>query len=170
MSIRQVAAVAGVSPMAMYRHFADKDALIDALMLDGLATWEETVAAVEEDDPIRWLEKVCNAFIEYAISDPHRFDAAFLLPARGARRYPHDFVARRSPGVTMSLERLDEAQRRGVPMRLPSERIMPMLSGLLQGMVSLHRSGRFSSEEDLRILSSTAVRDLLSLVTGSETH
>jgi AcrR family transcriptional regulator len=36
-TIRKIAERAGMSPMAMYRHFANKDALLDALMEDGLA-------------------------------------------------------------------------------------------------------------------------------------
>lgn len=37
LSIRKVARRAGVSPMAMYNHFADKNALLNALMEDGFA-------------------------------------------------------------------------------------------------------------------------------------
>ena len=88
LSVRKVAARAGVSTMAMYRHFADKDALLNALMDDGLAAWEKVVRAVRAEDPMEWLEAVIEAFLKFALTQPHRFDAAFFLPAPEARRYP----------------------------------------------------------------------------------
>ena len=53
LSVRAVAAAAGLSAMAMYRHFKDKDALVDALMRDGFAAWEAKVAAITTRDPMR---------------------------------------------------------------------------------------------------------------------
>jgi AcrR family transcriptional regulator len=43
LTIRKVAACAGVSPMALYRYYVDKDAPQDALVEDGLAAWEKVV-------------------------------------------------------------------------------------------------------------------------------
>ena len=168
LSVRQVAAACGVSPMAMYRHFADKDALIDALMLDGLSTWDEMVARIRVKDPIRWIERACEAFTEFAITDPHRFEAAFLLPARSASRYPDNFHSRRSSGLATAFARLEEAHAKGFVLKLPPERILPMISAVMLGMVVLYRSGRLSSEADLRKLSKTAIRDLLLLGTKDE--
>ena len=36
LSMRDIAKTAGITPMAIYRHYADKQALIDALVLDAL--------------------------------------------------------------------------------------------------------------------------------------
>jgi AcrR family transcriptional regulator len=164
LSVRKVAADAGVSPMAMYRHFEDKDALIDALMEDGLATWEKTLAGVKARAPTRWIERTCEAFIEFAITDPHRFEAAFLLPARGARKYP-SALEKPSPVLAMIIAKLQEQESRGGRFQLPIERILPMLSAIMFGMVALYRSGRLPSAGDLRKLSRTAVSDLLSVTT-----
>ena len=46
LSMRRIAQESGMSPMSLYRHFADKDALLNALMADGLAAWEERVRAI----------------------------------------------------------------------------------------------------------------------------
>jgi len=37
LSLRSVARRVGITPMAIYRHFDSKEALVDALVLDGLA-------------------------------------------------------------------------------------------------------------------------------------
>ena len=43
LSLRGVAKTVGITPMAIYRHFASKEALVDALVLDGLAQWSARV-------------------------------------------------------------------------------------------------------------------------------
>ena len=45
---------------------------------------------------------------------------------------------------------------------LPPLRIALMLSALVQGLVSMHRAKRFSSDGDFRSLYRAAVRDCLS--------
>jgi len=163
LSVRQVASAAGLSPMAMYRHFADKDALIDALMRDGFAAWEKIAGGISARDPVRWLEKLVEAYLDFALDDPHRFDAAFLLPAREARKYPDDFAAGRSPVIAMTMARIEAAQASGAIAPLPPLRIALMLSGLLQGLVSMHRARRFASDAQFRALYRTAVRDCFAL-------
>ena len=61
-SMRRIAAKVGITPMAIYKHYPDKDALLNALMLDGFAAWEARVAAlkVQENTP--------NAFLRLAVS------------------------------------------------------------------------------------------------------
>lgn len=152
LSIRAVAKSAGLSPMAIYRHFADKDALVDALMRDGFAEWERIGRTIRHKDPIQWLHMGFNAFLEFALKQPHRFDAAFLLPARTARRYPDDFAAGRSPAVAMFQARLDEARAQGRIDDTPTLDIVLTLSALAQGLVSMQRAGRFTDERAFRAL------------------
>ncbi len=155
LSIRVVARDVGLSPMGIYRHFPNKEALIDALMLDGFAVWEATVRAIDAPDPMAWLQRVLDAFLEFAVADPHRFNAAFLLPARSARRYPEDFSAGRSPVVSLMIERIDEAKAAGRLVDEPSSQIALTLSALAQGLVSMERAGRFTSEAHFRIIYTT---------------
>jgi AcrR family transcriptional regulator len=162
LSIRRVATRAGLSTMAMYRHFADKDALIDALMLDGFAAWEKIAGAIKSRNSMRWLEQLGEAYLDFALNDPHRFDAAFLLPAREARKYPRDFAAGRSPVIAMMITRIEAAQAEGLLAPLSSLRMALMLSALLQGMLSMHRARRFTSDTEFRALYRGVLRDCLS--------
>lgn len=161
LSVRKVARRAGVSPMAMYNHFADKDALLNALMEDGFATWEGIVRAIRARDPMEWLERLMDEFLDFALAQPHRFDAAFLLPATKARQYPDDFVAGRSPVVAMMMVRIDQAKAEGQLGNEPALEVALALSAMAQGFVSMHRAGRFSSEKQLRTLYRKAVRHCL---------
>jgi AcrR family transcriptional regulator len=158
LTIRKVAAGAGLSPMALYRHFADKDALLSALVEDGLASWEKVVRSLKEQDPMRWLEELIEAYMNFALKQPHRFDAAFFLPAPDARQYPGDFAAGRSPVTAMIMVRIDQARADGDIGVKPALEIVLSLSALAQGMVSMLRANRFSDEKHFKDLFRTALR------------
>jgi len=161
LSVRKVATRAGVSTMAMYRHFADKDALLNALMDDGLAAWEKVVRAIRAEDPMEWLEAVIEAFFKFALTQPHRFDAAFFLPAPEARRYPDDFVAGRSPVIAMIMVRIDQAKADGRLGGTPAVDVALALAGMAQGLVSMQRAKRFSSDKQFRTLFRAQLRHCL---------
>jgi AcrR family transcriptional regulator len=161
LTVRKVAMRAGMSPMAMYRHFADKNALLDALMEDGLAAWEKIVRAIRTRDPMEWLEQLGEAYLNFALREPHRFDAAFFLPAPKARQFPDDFVAGRSPVLAMAMVRIDQAKAEGKLGDKPALEMALALAAFGQGFVSLHRANRFSSDTTFRALYRTAQRHLL---------
>lgn len=156
LSMRTVAKDAGLSTMAIYRHFPTKDSLLDALMLDGFDAWEARVAGLEEADPLVWLERLLEAFLAFAVEDPHRFDAAFLLKASGAKQFPNDFEGS-SRVISRITARIDEARARGRLRDTPSLDIAMTLSALAQGLVSMDRAGRFGSPEQFRDIYRMAV-------------
>jgi AcrR family transcriptional regulator len=158
LTVRKVAQRAGMSAMALYRHFADKDALLNALMDDGFAVWEATVRSIRAEDPIQWLEEVQEAFLDFALTEPHRFDAAFLFPAPKARQFPDDFAAGRSPAIAMITARIDQAKAQGRLGGGPALEIALGLAALAQGLVSMQRANRFSSEEQFKALFRVTLR------------
>lgn len=164
---RKVAQSAQMSTMAMYRHFADKDALLNALMEDGLQTWEARARAIGESDPMEWVEKLGEAYLDFAITEPHRFDAAFFLPAPEARRFPDDFAAGRSPVLAMAMQHIERARADGRIGNTPALEIALTLAALGQGFVSMHRANRFSSEEQFRTLYLTSLRQCLASFTSA---
>ena len=165
LSVRKVAERAGVSPMAMYNHFADKDALLNALMEDGLAAWERMARAIRARDPMDWLDRLMEAFLDFAVDEPHLFDAAFLLPASKARLYPDDFVAGRSPVIAMMMVRLDQAKADGRLVNKPTLDMALAMAAMSQGFVSMHRARRFSGDKQFKALFRTGIRDCLEAFT-----
>lgn len=158
LTIRKVAARAGVSPMALYRHFADKDALLSALVEDGLAAWEKVVRSLTAQDPMEWLDELSEAYMDFALEQPHRFDAAFFLPAPNARQYPGDFAAGRSPVIAMIMVRIDQARADRRVGDEPALEFVLSLSALAQGMVSMLRANRFSDEKHFKYLFRSVLR------------
>ena len=152
LSMRRIAEESGMSPMSLYRHFADKDALLNALMADGLLAWEERVRAIRAKAPLPWLECLTDEFLAFALEEPHRFDAAFFLPAPKARQYPGDFEAGRSPVIAMAVVKIDQARAEGLIGDTPALDVALTLSALAQGLISMHRAQRFSSDAEFAAL------------------
>ena len=150
LSIRAVGRHAGMSAMAIYRHFPDKGALIDALMDDGFAAWELIVDNIDCDDGVEWLKHAAASYVDFALTDPHRFDAAFLLPAPRARIFPSDFEAGRSRVISCMLVQIEKAQAQGHLLDESPLQLVLQMSALAQGLVSMHRAGRFGSDAQFR--------------------
>jgi AcrR family transcriptional regulator len=157
-SMRRIAGKVGITPMAIYKHYPDKDALLNELMLDGFAAWEAKVDAIKAKGPLAWLERVNDAFLEFAITEPRRYEAAFLLRASRARQYPHDFAAGRSPVVSKMQAQLAAAQTDGIIADVPVTEIALTIAALNQGLVAMYRAGRFAGEEEFRAAYRAATR------------
>lgn len=148
--MRRIAEIVGVTPMAIYKHYANKDAILNALMLDGFASWEARVSEIAERNPTDWLRRLSEAFLDFALTEPRRFEAAFLLSASQARQYPRDFVEGHSPVMTQVHRRIEEARSQGYFAGAPAVEIGLAFSALCQGLVSMYRAGRFASEKEFR--------------------
>jgi AcrR family transcriptional regulator len=150
LSMRALAKDVGLTPMALYRHYADKEALIDALTIDALDEWHSRVIAIREPDAMTWLWRMSEAFLEFALHSPRRFEAAFELPARNARQYPDDIAAGKSPVLKLLADRITEAQRNGAFAAVSPTEVAMAVWALGQGMVTLYRANRFTGEADFR--------------------
>jgi AcrR family transcriptional regulator len=147
-SMRRIADRVGITPMAIYKHYPDKDALLNALMLDGFVAWEARVEKIREPEPLDWLRKMGEAFLDFALHQPRRYEAAFLLKASAARRYPGDFVTGRSPVVSKFMARVEAARARGLVADVPTIDITIHFTALTQGLVDMYRAGRFAGEAE----------------------
>jgi len=161
LTIRKVAQRAELSPMALYRHFADKDALLNALMEEGLAAWEKIARAIRAQDPVEWLQALGEAHLDFALEQPHRYDAAFFLPAPAARRYPDDFAVGRSPVMSLVMARIDQAKAGARLRDKPTLEIGLAIAAVGHGLVSMYRANRFASEKQFKALYRAAQSQLL---------
>jgi AcrR family transcriptional regulator len=172
LSLRKVASDVELTPMAIYRHFADKDALVEALVLDALARWAGRVAAVRIEDPVAWLEAVGEEFLVFALEEPRRFELAFLARSTRARRIPDDFDEGRSTAGQLWMARLKELRARGrlAPDVAPVDVGFTMWA-LAQGLVTLYRAGRFvGGAAEFRAFYSRSIRRCLASFIIVEAH
>jgi AcrR family transcriptional regulator len=151
LSMRTIAADLGITPMALYRHFRDKDELLDALSQDALNEWLRRLQEIGSESPLKWLHESFERFLAFALDSPTRFEAAFLLPAPKARRFPDDITLRRSPTLTLMMNHIERAQFEGSFCRDESPEYIAMTFwALAQGLVALFRAGRFTGATEFR--------------------
>ncbi|MBE1536603.1 TetR/AcrR family transcriptional regulator [Actinomadura algeriensis] len=88
-ALREVTRRAGVAPNAAYRHFPNRDALVQAVSLQAMAelarAMEEDLAALgPADDPARAararFRAVGTGYLRFARAEPGLFRAAFYVP------------------------------------------------------------------------------------------
>lgn len=79
LSLRDLAAQAGVSSAAPYRHFDNRAALIKALVDDGIDTLFRSYAAAAEAAvaPVDRLRIACRSYLDFAERQPERFRLIF---------------------------------------------------------------------------------------------
>jgi len=136
--IAEVAAAAGVGRAPVYRHFAAREALIEALRLyaseEAQMRFEE--ARVDEGDPVEALERMVAAML--ALGDRYRVI------------FPHDQHGppRRSEVLLKPLTRLiARAQAEGaIDPELPPSWVIATLRGLLRTAVGEIEARRLSRE------------------------
>ena len=80
MTMRAVAAAAGVSPPAVYLHFADKDELIFAVCQDIFRQLDEAIESAGEgiDDPIEAMKAKGKAYVHFGLEHPDHYRVLFM--------------------------------------------------------------------------------------------
>jgi AcrR family transcriptional regulator len=82
-SIRAVAEVVGVSPPSIYRHFADKDELIGAVVAELFEQLDDVIvkAGAGAADAAARLEQQGLAYVQFARAHPEEYRLATMEPA-----------------------------------------------------------------------------------------
>jgi AcrR family transcriptional regulator len=170
LSMRDIARAAGITPMAIYRHYANKQVLIDALVLDALGEWSALVAAIPPAPPLEWLRRIGEAHLDFALLTPRRYELAFLTHTKAARRYPDDFVAGRSPAGTLQLKLIEGLMADGVLAAPSAIEIVTANAAVSQGLITLYYAGRIAGgETEFRTLyRNTTARCMAAFFTGKK--
>ncbi len=76
LTVRAVAAAAGVAPMGVYNHFDGKDGLLSAAVSDGFAEFAQTISTTENDPTDRLLASG-RAYRAFALANPTLYSLMF---------------------------------------------------------------------------------------------
>jgi AcrR family transcriptional regulator len=162
-SMRRVAEAVGITPMAIYHHFPSREALLNTITdreFDRLLSSMQAHplhGAIEDR-----LLAVMAAYIDYAFAQPRIFDFVFSRPRPGARQYPKDFRARRSPTLNLVADLLAAEMKQG---SLKKEEVWEVAFALwahVHGYIMLYRAGRVGlSEKEFRKLLRRSIRRFL---------
>ncbi|HEY5803187.1 MAG TPA: TetR/AcrR family transcriptional regulator [Lysobacter sp.] len=147
-SMRRVAAAVGLTPMAIYRHFPNREALLKRMSDDSFdAIARHWHARGRGGDVGERLIAVQRIYLDFALAHPHRFDHAFSTPRSDARRFPEDFHARLSPTLNVVADAVEDAMRAGLLKQDDVWDVTMTLWAHTHGLIALYRAGRFSYDE-----------------------
>lgn len=147
-SMRRVADAVGITPMAIYRHFTNREELLkqisDIAFQEVAQQW---ASRAQHPDLMHGLLHSMENYLDYALQHPHLFDYSFSVARDDARRFPEDFHARLSPTLNVVADMLNEGIRRGLLRERDPWDLAMVLWGQAHGLISLYRAGRFSYDE-----------------------
>jgi AcrR family transcriptional regulator len=142
-TMRRVAVAVGITPMAIYRHYPDRSSLLNALADEGFEELAAQLANKRFSGSIEQrLTKMGEIYLEHALQHPRLFELMFLKPREGARRYPQDFKAGRSPTANLMTEVVQEGMNSGYFRKDDAWEIVFEMGALSHGLIMLYLGGR----------------------------
>lgn len=150
LTIRAAADRTGVTVAAPYRHFADKDALLAAVLVDGLADLRQGLDATADTasartDPLTRLHALGHHVVDLALAEPVL--VRLLLSTEqgsGSRPEVEDAVAQT---FACFAEAIDEAVDAGAVEVASTEDALVMMRCVVQGLAGLVAQSAMAREE-----------------------
>ena len=152
--LREATRRAGVSPNAAYRHFANREALLDEVGLAaadqiGVVMREAVAEAQPIDDEsvaVSQLVAACRAYLDFALTEPGLFDVAYRISDAGLDALKVD--RSKAPNLPDSVIR-DVLSNPEVtfPDRVDVRGLVILLWSVLHGFASLSTSGPLRGEK-----------------------
>jgi AcrR family transcriptional regulator len=162
-SMRRVASAVGITPMAIYHHFPGREALLNYITDREFAQLLGYIQA----HPLRGngearVTAVIEGYVDYALARPRVFDYVFSRRRPGARQFPKDFRARRSPTLNPVADTIAAAMEQGYLKKDDVWEIAFAVWAHVHGYVMLYRAGRIGlSEKEFRELIHRSLRRLV---------
>ena len=121
LSLREIAREMGLTPSALYRYYASRDAILTALTMRGFADLGAAVEAAAATAPPQQfcpaMLAACHAFRTWALEHPHEYGLMFGTPV---------------PGFTIDTEQVTDAV-----MRTGMVLIAQLVGGVQAGLVTV---------------------------------
>jgi AcrR family transcriptional regulator len=144
-TMRRVATAVGITPMALYRHYPNRDGLLNTVADSGFVELAAKLADLRLTGRIdRQLLKILDVFLDHAFDNPRLFELMFLTKREGARQYPEDFRMRRSPTANASADVIARAMETGYFRKDDVWEIVFEIGALMQGLIMLYLGGRMA--------------------------
>ncbi len=150
LSLRELARDIGVSHAAPGRHFKDKQALLDALALDGYERMNQALTAAADHPDQTFEERVtalARAYLGFAVENPALLELMF------ARKHDPDSSAQLAAAVDRSLgsitRMIADGQERGEIVQGDPERITTVAAASLHGLAALIAGCALDAQETL---------------------
>jgi AcrR family transcriptional regulator len=145
LSMRKIGDAVGLSPMAVYRHFPSREALL-ARVADELfdETYDRLSRKDIPDDTVAALHGAVDDLVDLALDRPHQFAFMFIEPREGARVYPADFSTGRSRLFGLLTGIIETGIAKGDLAEAEPWKLGLALTSGVYGLVALYQGGRIA--------------------------
>jgi len=144
-TMRRVASAVGITPMAIYRHYADRSALLNELADAGFRELATRLTRARASGSIEErLVRMAEIYLDHALENPQLFELMFLERRAGARRFPRDFKKGHSPTANLLEQIVREGMERRELRKDDPWEITFEMGALSHGLVMLYLGGRLS--------------------------
>ncbi|WP_293903794.1 TetR/AcrR family transcriptional regulator [Phenylobacterium sp.] len=140
-TMRQLAADLGVSPMTPYRYFQDKDDILAAVRTNGFTRFAQALETARADAPDAHSrgEAVGEAYVRFALDHPHSYKLMFDLNQPNVGKYPELIAAGLRARATMT-DHVQDSIAAGLYQGDPDQ-IGMMFWAAVHGVVVLQLAG-----------------------------
>ena len=149
-SMRSVAADVGMSPMGLYRHYPDRDALIEAMVQRCLNAFERALATgPTTGTSIARLRRMMRAYLDFALGERAMYDLLFRATRPSSDPFLDEYKAGTSPsfeGLRSLVAGVLEENRNTSANSVDAA---VCIWAQAHGLVSLFLAGRFGGGEPL---------------------
>ena len=167
LTLRRLASNVGVTHAAVYRHFKDKQALLNALAVEGMAGLRDAMRArlAGESDPVAAFQAFCGGYATYAIAHPAHFRVMF-----GTSGGEGPLGDAREEMLGMLIAGVEACQRAGAVAPGPPEPLAVAAWSLVHGLAMLTIDGALGHvslpSSDPRAVADLALARLLARPAG----
>jgi AcrR family transcriptional regulator len=149
-SMRRIAAAIGVTPMALYRHYPNRDALLaavaDRAFVELLEGWKARPPT--GGDAIAELHAAFDALLDVAVAEPHLYRFLFTETRAQARTYPDDFRGGSSPTLSVVAGIVGTGIDAGLLRADDVWEVAFTVAAHMQGLILLFQGGRTDPSVD----------------------
>ena len=161
--MRRVAAEVDLTPMATYRHYRNREALLQAVAdecFDELGrTWAERTVVT---DPRARIFALLDDFLDFALGTPHLYTYLMTERREQARTFPEDYRAGDSPAFAQVMSAVEYGMGEGLLRSDDVTEVTVALTASAQGLIVLYLGGRIGlTEPEFRALCHRSVRRVL---------
>ena len=143
-SLRELSREVGVSHTSPRRHFADKQALLDALAQSGFQRFEAVLAEAAKKRARNFAARLSNfalTSVEFALKHPALW--VLMLEAKHRPGAPRELLGASDAAFSNGPALIKEGQAAGEIVPGDPARLSLTLSAALQGLISISTEGKF---------------------------
>ena len=164
LSVRAIAAEAGLSTMGIYHYFGGKDGIVEALYLDGFQGLEDALAAVPRTaDPLADIEELSLAYATYARHRPTYYEIMFSRPVPGFQP-SQAAIAQAMRSWRALAETFERAEDEGL-LTVPAADAALLIWSSGHGLLMLQLAGNALASDDTERLVRSGLRTILPALT-----